>query len=291
MKTLFLSVCLLCLSAVHAQKQKAPDAAQYKWAAGIGTGILHINGDVPPVKTQLQQTLQLYKPFANWFALRFSYTHGNAKGMHWLASNNFAKNPAWAGKYAAPVRLPNGTVAVGYTSNGVFTPAASADVVYYNHKTAIHNMAVSAQFTLPLPLTAPKGGIYIAAGAGALFYKAKVNTVSSGGTYAALFNQIPSRTHAGKKEILNALKSGMDNSYETDAEDYSKQPHFTHHFGLGVSYRLNSRFEAAVEHSWTYSKTDLLDGQRWQEHAYGDAVLTNEWDLLVISTLGLKYYF
>ncbi len=277
-------------SSVQAQN-KTVDKDKYKWAASVGTGVLHLNGDVPAVKTQLQQTLNVYKPFADWFALRFSYTHGNAKGMHWLVSNNFAKNPAWANKYAAPVRMPNGTIAYGYTSNGVFTPAANIDAVYYNYKTAINNIAVSAQFTLPIPFSQPKAGIYVLFGAGALFYNAKVNTASNSGTYANLFNQLSSSVNNTKKEILKALKTGMDNSYEKNAEDYSKQPHFTQHFGLGFSYKINKRLEAALERSWTYSKNDLLDGQRWQEYAFGDAVLSRDFDRLVISTVSLKYFF
>ena len=288
--TLFLLLHFFYLSVIHAQKKSVP-SVKYKWAVGIGTGLLHVNGDVPAVKTQLQQTLNVYKPFANWFALRFSYTHGNAKGMHWLASNNFAKNSAWADKYAAPARMPNGAIAFGYTSNGVFTPAAKADAVYYNYKTAINNIAVSAQFTLPIPFAKPKVGIYVLAGAGALFYKAKVNATGSNGTYANLFNQIASGTLYNKKEVIKALKNGMDNSYETNAEDYSKSPHFTQHIGLGFSYKFKKRFEVGVERSWTYIKTDLLDGQRWQEYAYGDAVLTRDFDGLVISTVSLKYFF
>jgi hypothetical protein len=288
--TLFLLSLFFCLNAVNAQK-KSGHSVKYKWAGGIGIGVLHVNGDVPAVKTQLQQTLNVYKPFANWFALRFSYTHGNAKGMHWLASNNFAKNSAWASKYAAPVRMPNGVIAFGYTSNGVFTPAAKADAVYYNYKTAINNIAVSAQFTLPIPFNQPKVGIYVLAGAGALFYNAKVNASSGSGTYAGLFNQLASGMLNNKKEILKALKNGMDNSYETNAEYYSKQPHFTQHFGLGFSYKFKKRFEAGLERCWTYIKTDLLDGQRWQEHAYGDAVLTRDFDGLVISTVSIKYFF
>lgn len=289
--TLFLSVSFFSLSVANAQKKQEQSTHHHKWAAGIGTGMLHISGDVPAVTTQLQQSLYLVKPFASWFALRFSYTHGNAKGMHWLASQNFAKNPVWASKYAAPVRMPNGTIAYGYTSNAVFTPATKADNVFYNYKTAINNMALAAQFTLPIPFKQPRAGIYIVAGAGTLFYTAKVNAGNSNGTYATLFNQITTSPHSSKKDILNTLKKGMDDSYETNAEEYSSQPHFTQHVGFGFSYRFKKRFEAGIDQVYTFIKSDLLDGQRWQEQAYGDAAVSRDNDWLVMSTVNLKYYF
>jgi hypothetical protein len=186
--------------------------------------------------------------------------------------------------------MPNGTVVNGYTSNGVFTAAAKADAVYYNYKSAINNLAVSAQFTLPIPFEKPRGGIYVLAGAGALFYKAKVNAAGSNGTYANLFNQLAGSA-GSKKEILSALKKGMDRSYETNAEDYSKPPHFSQHIGLGLSYQFKKRFEAGLERTFTYAKTDLLDGQHWQEQTSGDAVVSRDWDRLATSTVSLKYFF
>ncbi len=284
---------LLLITAVPAQKRASKNYDDHNtWAAGIGTGILYVVGDVPASKFTLHQTIEVRKNFASWFTARFNYTHGNAKGIHWLASENFAKNTAWSPRYAAPVRMPNGSIQNGFNNNGVFTPAASADRVYYNYKTSITALSLSAQFTLPLPFTQPRFGLSVMLGTGAMFYNAKVNTLNSDGdTYKRLFNQITTATHSNKKQVLDALKAGMDNSYETAAEDYSKQPHFTKHLGFAASYRFKQNFEVALEKSFTFIKSDLVDGQRWQEHAYGDAVLTRDWDFVVLNTLSLRYYF
>ena len=44
-----------------------------------------------------------------------------------------------------------------------------------------------------------------------------------------------------------------------------------------------------MEDRHTFVKTDLLDGQRWQEHAYGDAVITSDFDSYNYLSLGLNF--
>ncbi len=285
--------CLINISLIFAQKKKSPDLRLYnRWSAGIGAGSIHVSGDVDSKVFSLQQTAEIRKQFTKWFALRLNYVNGNTKGQDWLSHENFAKNPAWSPRYAAPVRMANGTIAYGYNNNGNFTPAPSADKVYYNYKAAVNALSLSTQFTLPLPFSEPRFGVSVFLGAGAIFYKTKVNTLNSDGTtYAAFFNKLSASPNRDKKQILAELKSTMDKSYETKAEDYTKQPHNLKQFGYGISYLLNRRLEASAEHIILFTKSDLIDGQRWQEHAYGDAVISRDWDMVVTNTISLRYYF
>jgi OmpA-OmpF porin, OOP family len=46
-----------------------------------------------------------------------------------------------------------------------------------------------------------------------------------------------------------------------------------------------------IEKSYTFIKSDLLDGQRWQEYAYGDAVLSRDFDNLRFTSINLTYLF
>jgi hypothetical protein len=291
--TLLFSICFLFSSLVKAQQKSHSTKTnqKYTWGAGIDFGNVFIVGDVPPIKTQLSFGVHLYKPFANWFGVKFKYIHGNAKGLHWLASENFAKNTAWAGRYAAPVLTSNGALAIGYMQNNVFTPATQQDIVYYNYKTSINSVSASAVFTLPIALENPKFGIHFNIGIGALFYKAKVNALNGNSTYAVLFKEVSSSTLRGSKEIISKLKGSMDNTYETAAEADKKTTHFSHHFGFGVSYRIKKQFEVGIEKSYMFIKSDLLDGQRWQEQPIGDAVLSRDFDNLRITNISFSYFF
>jgi outer membrane protein OmpA-like peptidoglycan-associated protein len=51
---------------------------------------------------------------------------------------------------------------------------------------------------------------------------------------------------------------------------------------------LGARLNLAIEDRHTFVKDDLLDGQRWQEHAWGDAVLTRDFDSYNYLSIGLN---
>jgi hypothetical protein len=288
---LLLSICILFYSYVNAQQKTDKD---YKWAAGISIGNIFIRGDVTPIKSQFSGSAHLYKPFAKWFGLKLNYTHGNAKGLNYKASENFAKNPAWSDKYAAPYLRPGGMLTYGYISNNTFTPAVKGEQVYYNHKTSINTLSLSACFTLPIPYSNPKFGIHLNIGAGILFYKTKIDALNSNGTnYAGLFKEVFNSNSNGlnSKNIYRQLKNGMDNRYETDAEVSENSTLPTRNLSIGLSYKINSRFVIGIELSAAAVKSDLLDGQRWQEQAYGDAVLTRDLDNLRYNSINISYSF
>ncbi len=288
--TIFLTIGILLYTPVNAQQKTSKD---YKWAAGVDIGNIFIRGDVRSVKTQFCEGLHLYKPFAKWFALKLNFIHGNAKGLNDKAAENFAKNPAWSFKYAAPYRLSNGTLAYGYVTNDVFTPTSTHELVYYNYKTVINSLSISAAFTLPIPIRSsnPKFGIHFNYGAGLLSYKTKVDALNSNGkNYVTLFNDVFT-ANSGATETLKKLKNGMDNVYETDAETLNNSARFTQNLSLGFSYKIRDRFVIGIERSGSFFKDDLLDGQRWQEQAFGDAVITRDFDYLIYNSLNLSYQF
>ncbi len=126
--------------------------------------------------------------------------------------------------------------------------------------------------------------IYAGGGIGATIYETKVNALdASGNNYAAWFNALAAQYNYGsykdRKKIISDLKGFMDDTYETDAESQGKRRQV---FGngtlkpsgtilVGVAYKLGKRINLALEDRHTFVKDDLLDGQRWQEHAWGDA--------------------
>ena len=128
-----------------------------------------------------------------------------------------------------------------------------------------------------------------------------VNAVdAAGNSYRPLFNNVFTKYGAGtykqRRDILKDLRAGMDKTYETDGDnentrrpilkDKTLKPSGT--VVAGVAIRLGKRVNLAIEDRWTFVKTDLLDGQRWQEHAWGDAVLTPDFDSYNYLSIGFN---
>jgi hypothetical protein len=102
--------------------------------------------------------------------------------------------------------------------------------------------------------------------------------------------------YKNRKDIREFLKDNMDDTYETPAQTYGdRRPTLgdnTLRFSAtvlgGMAYRLSKRINLALENRHTFIKDDFLDGQAWQEHPVGDAVLTPNWDSYNYLSLGLN---
>ena len=94
------------------------------------------------------------------------------------------------------------------------------------------------------------------------------------------FTGIAGNVYKDRKDTRKALKNMMDKSYETPAENQGdRRPKLfgdtfkpSGSFGGGVAFKLSKRINLAIEDRVTIVKDDLLDGQRWQEQAWGDAI-------------------
>src|ERR1019366_6656751 len=95
----------------------------------------------------------------------------------------------------------------------------------------------------------------------------------------------------------SALKSLMDNSYETDAENNKKNSPTLDGNTLkpsssliaGIAFKLSKRINLALEDKFTFIKDDLLDGQQWQEHTIGEPVQTRDYDTYNYASVGLNF--
>ncbi len=234
--------------------------------------------------------------------MRAQFIDLTTKGLSWQASSNFHRNTAWAAYYA-PVRTTAGPV-VNENGAGQLSPTGGADHVYYNYKTKIKDLGLQGIVTINnIRFHKQKSGIvlYGGAGIGATLYDAMVNTGNSQGSYEALFNSIFNQygvtSYKNRRSVIKALKAGMDKSYETQAESetgrfphmgkYTLKPSGTVLFGAAI--KLSTRINLALEDRWTFVKTDLLDGQQWQEQPMGDAVMTRDFDSYNYLSLGLNF--
>lgn len=282
-----------------------PAKPRNQWEVGVSTGIFTVSGDVAStVFTVPNFSVHVRKAFGYIFSLRLQYMNTVGKGMNWRASQNFQKNEAWntnlpAGKrYFAPQRQAGGAIVY---NDGASAIAATGDQVYYNYKAKVQDLGIQGIVTLNnIRFHKQKTGIvvYGGGGIGASLYNTSVNALdASQNPYRALFNGTTSATHSNRKDVLKALKNGMDKTYETAAENQgTRRPKIGKNtlkpsgtVLAGVAFKLGKRINLAIEDRWTFIKDDLLDGQQWQEQAWGDASLTGDFDSYNYASVGLNF--
>lgn len=285
-----------------------PAKPRSMWEVGASVGAMTVSGDVSSKFPTLGFGVHVRKAFGYIFSMRLQYINGTAKGLNWQGSYNYAKNDAWnsaansgnlgANSYNALVRQNDGTLT---TQNG-----GTAVPVYYNYKSHIQDLSLQGIVTLNnIRFHKQKTGItlYGGGGIGASWYNVMVNALNGNNTYDALFtsvynSQAGGAVYSNRKDVLKQLKAGMDNTYETPAETEggSRRPKLGKNtlrpsgtVLAGIAFKLSNRVNLALEDRHTFIKTDLLDGQQWQEHAQGDAVMTRDYDSYNYLSLGVNF--
>jgi outer membrane protein OmpA-like peptidoglycan-associated protein len=275
-----------------------PAKPRNQWEIGIKGGLFNVSGDVPSKLLSPGFGLHIRKAFGYIFSMRMEYLYGTGKGQHWRATENFAKNTAYvanqvgANKYSAPKAIvtPTGLVQIVNTGTG------GREQIYYNYKTKVQDLSLQGVINLNnIRFHKSKTGInmYGFAGVGGSIYDTKVDALNSGGTKYT-YTTIVQSAYTDRRAKLKELKALQDGTYETPAENQgTRRPKlFGNTFkpsgtiGAGVAIKISNRVNFAIEDRWTFIKDDLLDGQRWQEHAWGDAVLTRDFDSYNYFTVG-----
>ncbi len=281
-----------------------PAKPRNQWEIGIKGGLFQVSGDIPAKFLSPGFGIHVRKAFGYIFSLRLEYMYGIAKGYHFRATQNTGKNPAWQGpsaasRYSAPYRTPAGPIVSTMSLSPVFgSPSHPWEQVYYNFKSVIQDLSLEGVITLNnIRFHKAKTGIimYAIAGVGGTIYDTKVNALNGATKYD--FNAIAQAPYKTRQTFLkNMRNSVLDKTFETPAENQGDRrpklfgdtfkPSAT--VGAGIGLKLSNRINIALEDRWTFVKDDLLDGQRWQEQAWGDAVLTRDFDSYNFLSLGLN---
>jgi len=269
---------------------------------GLKIGDFAISGDVPAINPTLGFGAHIRKAFGYVFSARLEYMYGTAKGLHWLGFNNFGRNPAWSNKYVAPVLglnpSTNQPAFFNSKTGGLLAPSTPIERVFYNYKSTVQDLSLQGLVTLNnIRFHKTKTGfnLYGFAGFGATIYDVNVNALNeSGNPYN--FSTIPDGTHKSRKDTRKMLKNLMDDTYETPADNHgTRRPKLfgqtlkpTMTGGVGLAFKLNNRLNLAFEDRVTFTKDDLLDGQRWQEADLGTPSLTRDFDSYNFFSAGLN---
>ncbi len=274
-----------------------PAKPRNQWEIGVKGGAFSISGDVPAVFPTGGFGLHVRKAFGYIFSLRAEYMYGTGKGLDWLYNENYGKNSAWtSNNYSAPFRTPSGQIISQLANLG--GPNAPLEHVFYNYKAKVQDLSIEGIVTLNnIRFHKSKTGfnLYGIAGVGGTIYDTHVNALN--GTSKYNFQSMANGTYKDRKSTLKALRNMMDDSYETPAENQgTRRPKlFGNTFkpsgtlGLGFAFKLSNRINLAIEERHSFVKDDLLDGQRWQESAWGDASLTRDYDSYNFGSIGLNF--
>lgn len=280
-----------------------PAKPRNQWEIGVKGGMFRVSGDVA---SQFAPGFGLHvrKALGYIFSLRLEYMYGVGKGLDWTSNQNFAKNSAWEGntvatRYSAPYRTPAGPIISSLAAVGG-SAAAPFESVFYNYKTKVQDLSLEGVFTLNnVRFHKSKTGfsLYGFAGIGGSTYDTKVNALNGSAKYNFSGILGSGSVYKNRKDTRKALKSLLDNSYETPAQNQGvRRPKLfgdtfkpSGTFGAGIAFKLSNRVNLAIEDRFTVIKDDLLDGQRWQEHAWGDAATTNDFDTYNFASIGLNF--
>jgi outer membrane protein OmpA-like peptidoglycan-associated protein len=285
-----------------------PSKPRNQWEIGIKGGLFQVSGDIPAKFLSPGFGFHVRKAFGYVFSLRLEYIYGIGKGFAFRAANNYAKNPAWGVNITDPGKRYNAPMAL--TGAGGFrqivssvtglAPTTPWDQVFYNYKTNVQDLSIEGIITLNnIRFHKSKTGfnVYGIAGIGGTIYDTKIDALDNNEKYN--FNALTQAAYKNRKSFLKDMRNNiLDGEFETPAENQGERrpklfgdtfkPSGT--VGMGMAFKLDkkNRINLAIEDRWTFIKDDLLDGQRWQEHAWGDAVLTRDFDSYNMLSVGLN---
>ena len=261
-----------------------PAKPRNQWELGFKVGNSSVSGDIRSRLPNLGLGVHVRKAFGYVFSMRLEYDWLNARGLNFAASDGFRRNPVLSQIYTSPAGV--------LLQNSIF----------YNYKTNIENLGLHGIVTLNnIRFHKSKTGInfYGFGGIAGVAYVAKYDALNSNGLPYD-FTGITSATYPNRKSTIKALKNLLDGKYETRAEQDPLQPKLGNRpfkvafeVGVGTQIKLNNKFNIAIEDKLTAPKTDLLDGQQWQEN-YGNGNVggiaqTRDMDIYNFLSVGLNY--
>lgn len=264
-----------------------PAKPKSNWSVGARGGFAFISGDMA-IQPGYVFGMDVRKSLGHAFALRLQGSYGQTQGINYKAAKGYSlgsdANP-WKRIYGT---APNGP-SIFYNFQSTFMDASMQAVLTVNNINFYKEQA--------------NWGLFFSAGFGLVGYDTKIDALDQlevpydfkeiNRTLDPNQNNLKSES---RRDILNQLRGLLDGEYETPAEQESDvasfklgeetfkiNPAFTG--SMGFRYRMGRRIEVEVEHRFSITNDDLLDGQRWEE----TGTLTRDFDLLQQTSVGLHF--
>jgi outer membrane protein OmpA-like peptidoglycan-associated protein len=256
-----------------------PAKPRNQWELGLKVGAFSIAGDVRSVFPGFGAGIHVRKALGYIFSLRGELGMGVTKGLNYTRSSGFKRNPAWEPYLNSTTGLPDRDV-------------------FYNYKSNIYDLSLQGVITLNnIRFHKAKTGfnLYAFAGGGGMIYDTKIDALGDNGALYD-FNSIPPGVYTDRKRLKKAVRNLLNGSYESEAEKdplraklfgKSFRPLFV--MGFGFQYKLNKKLSLSLEEKYSFPiKTDLLDGQQWQNNQPEFPAMTRDHDAYNQVSLGLN---
>jgi len=248
---------------------------------GLTTGVTDVNGWGPTGGFGVH----VRKALGYVVSIRAEYDWIRLKGLNYQYSQSYGKNPSLTAVYPEDVNL-------------------NYQPIFYNFRSTVHELTLQGLFSLNnINFHRAKTGwnAYLFGGVGAItystFYKAQASYAAG---YANVIAQFPQDDYKHRKDIKKALKDVITGGWNTMAERGNANGTLggaplalVGVAGLGFEFKLNNRFNIALEDKFTFTTTDLLDGQQWQNNftqgATQSVASTRSADSYNFLSIGLNY--
>jgi outer membrane protein OmpA-like peptidoglycan-associated protein len=205
--------------------------------------------------------IHIQKALGYVVSLRAEYDWIRLRGLDYQYTQAYGRNPS----LTQPFLFPEQAVTGNY------------DPIFYNYRSTIHELSFQGVFTLNnIRFHKAKTGflVYFFGGPGLATYSTLYKQDDSYlPGYANVIAEFPDENHKNEGKIRSALKDVLTGKWNQIAERPSTSGTLggapitvVGVLGMGVKFKLSSRVNIAVEDKFTFTTSDLIDGQQWQNN-------------------------
>ena len=198
-------------------------------------------------------------------SLRAEYDWIRLRGLDYQYTQSYGRNPSLTQANLFPQQ-----------ANGLFLP------IFYNYRSTVHELSLQGVITINnINFHKAKIGwnMYLFGGIGAMTYGTLYKQDDSYlPGYANVIAQFPQEDYKHKKDIRSALKNVLTGNWNHIAERPTTSATLggvpltaVGVAGLGFQFKVTNRVNIALEDKFTFTTTNLLDGQQWQNNYSGNA--------------------
>jgi len=267
-----------------------PAKPRNEWEIGVKGGYTYGLTDVKNWGPTGGFGIHVRKALGYVFSIRAEYDWIRLRGLNYQPTQAYGKNPVLSSYYGNGNQL-----------------GTNADLIFNNFRSTIHELSFQGVFTLNnINFHKAKTGwnMYFFGGPGLATYSTFMKTVDGSGApyrYDDIINQFNGQLdYKHRKDIRSALKNKLNGEWSTMAERGSTNGTLggaplmiVGVVGMGFQFKLNDKFNIAIEDKFTFTSSDLIDGQQWQNNytptAVNSIAQTRSADSYNFLSVGINY--
>ena len=231
--------------------------------------------------------IHVRKALGYMFSIRAEYDWIRLRGLNYQYSQSYGKNPSLTQSNLYPQQ-----------ANGNY------DSIFYNYRSTVHELSLQGVFSIRninFHRAKINWNIYLFGGPALMtygtLYKQDDSYVAG---YRNVINEFPDENYSHKSDIRKALKDVLTGNWNHIAERPGTSASLggvplsvAGVLGAGFSFKLSNKVNLSVEDKFTFTTTDLLDGQQWQNNytlgATNSIAQTTSKDRYNFVSIGLNY--